>query len=54
MVSGYAKKNYFLNSPYNQLPNLEKEYSSTDISLYNENITLEDDECFYLFLIFKK
>ena len=54
MISGYAKKNYFLNSPSNQLSILEKDYSSTNILLYNDNITLEDNESFYLFLIFEK
>ena len=54
MISGYAKGNYFLNSSSNQISNLEMETSSVDIKIYNENITLEENEYFYLFLFFEE
>ena len=54
MISGYAKGNYFKYSPTNQLSYLNYEMVSTEIMLYNENITLENDEYFYLFLNFEK
>ena len=54
MASGYAKGNYFHYSPVNQLSNLEHEFSSTEIKLYYENYTLENDEYFYLFLTFEE
>ena len=54
MISGYSKGNYFLNSFNNQLSNLTFESLSTELKIYNENSTLEENESFYLILIFEK
>ena len=53
-ISGYAKGNYFLNSSYNQISNLKSEYLLSELKIYNEKFTFEENEYFYLFIIFEK
>ena len=54
MISGYAKGNYYHKYVSNQLDYIGGEYNYMEIKLYNENITLEEGEFFYLFLTFDK